>query len=142
MQAKEGLLDNWQQNAKGCLALVIILDQFPLNMYRGMATSFSTEAHAIAIARVAIQSGFDKELTPSQCVFMYMPFMHSENMQDQDYSVTLYEGLGREENVRFAKHHHATVAQYGRFPHRNNILGRQYTQAEMDYMNSDEAFKG
>ncbi len=140
--ALAGKLDSWLDSAKGCLALIIIFDQFPLNMYRGQANSFSTEARAIAVARQAIQSGFDRELQGQQLVFMYMPFMHSENLQDQDYAVELYRAAGLDENVKFALHHRSIVERFGRFPHRNVILGRDSSEAEQAYMNSDEAFKG
>jgi uncharacterized protein (DUF924 family) len=141
-QAREGHLDSWSRSARGSLALIIILDQFPLNMYRGKADSFSTEANAIRIAREAIQSGFDKELQSQECVFMYLPFMHSESLHDQEYCVELFTALGLQDNIKFALHHHAIVQQFGRFPHRNSILGRDSNQAEIDYMNSDDAFKG
>jgi len=142
MQARDGRLDSWSQSARGSLALIIILDQFPLNMYRGEAKSFSTEADAIRVARKAIQSGFDKELNPQQCVFMYLPFMHSESMQDQDYSVALFTALGLDDNIRYATQHRQIVEQFGRFPHRNSLLGRDSSQFEIDYLNSAGAFKG
>jgi uncharacterized protein (DUF924 family) len=140
--ARQGKLDSWSNSTDGCLALIIILDQLPLNMFRGQAKSFSTEAKAIAIARKAIRSGFDRQIDTDQRMFMYMPFMHSEALQDQDYSVQLFEAAGLDENVKFARHHRSIVQRFGRFPHRNEILGRVSSAAEMAYLNSDEAFKG
>jgi uncharacterized protein (DUF924 family) len=140
--ARQGKLDSWASSANGSLALIIILDQLPLNMFRGQAESFSTEAKAIAIARQAIQSGFDRQIDGDRLVFMYMPFMHSEDLQDQDYAVQLYEAAGLQENVKFAMHHRDIVQRFGRFPHRNAALGRVSSEAETAYMNSDEAFKG
>jgi len=135
-------LPDWENSPSGCLALVILLDQFPLNMYRGKAESFSGEAKSREIARKAIEKKFDLQLAPEQNAFLYMPFMHSENMEDQDLSVSLYENAKLEHNLRYAKHHRGIVKQFGRFPHRNKILGRQSTDAEIAYLNSKEAFLG
>jgi len=141
-QARKGELDEWQQTAEGCLALIILLDQMPLNMFRGLAKSFSTESQAIAVAKYAIQQAFDEQLTAQQSMFVYMPLMHSENSQDQALSVNLFEQSGLENNVEFAKHHQSIIMRFGRFPHRNEILGRTSSQLELDYLDSDEAFKG
>ena len=135
-------LPDWENSPSGCLALVILLDQFPLNMYRGKAESFAGEAKSREIARKAIGKKFDLQLAPEQNAFLYMPFMHSENMKDQDLSVSLYENAKLEHNLRYAKHHREIVKQFGRFPHRNKILGRQSTDAEIAYLNSKEAFLG
>lgn len=137
-----GELDDWQDSATGSLALIILLDQMPLNMFRGQTKSFSTEARAISVAKQAIQRAFDNQLGNEQLVFMYMPFMHSENMQDQNRAVELFSAAGLQENVKFAKHHRSIVERFGRFPHRNEILGRQSSQQELEYLQSDEAFKG
>jgi uncharacterized protein (DUF924 family) len=141
-QADQGELDHWMETAAGCLALVIILDQFPLNMFRGNAQSFATEARSRDVARVAIADGFDKALPAEQQAFLYMPFMHSENLADQQLALELFAQPGMESNLRFAHHHHAIVETYGRFPHRNAVLGRTSTAAEIEYLNSREAFNG
>lgn len=141
-QARQGELAHWTKSANGSLALVIVFDQLPLNMYRGQAMSFATEAMGIATARQAIENGLDKEIAKDRLMFMYMPFMHSENMQDQDYAVQLFRDAGLDENVKFALHHRSIVERFGRFPHRNEILGRSSSDTEIAYMNSDEAFKG
>ena len=141
-QASNGLLDDWQEGGMGCLALVILLDQFPLNMYRGQPLSFSTEQKAVAVASKAIQRGFDQKMEAPHKAFLYMPFMHSESMEDQQQSVTLFEKAGLKDNARFALHHREIVQRFGRFPHRNAVLGRVSSQAEIDYLNSKEAFKG
>jgi uncharacterized protein (DUF924 family) len=141
-QADQGELDHWMESAAGCLALVIILDQFPLNMFRGNAQSFATEARSRDVARVAITDGFDKALAAEQQAFLYMPFMHSENLADQQLALELFAQPGMESNLRFAHHHHAIVETYGRFPHRNAVLGRTNTAAEIEYLNSREAFNG
>jgi uncharacterized protein (DUF924 family) len=140
--AIRGELNDWKKSAEGCLALAIIFDQFPLNMFRGEVESFSTEAMAVKVSKLAIGKGFDQEIEKDKVAFLYMPLMHSENIDDQNLSVSLFEKAGLEENAKFAKHHRGIVQQFGRFPHRNEILQRESSQSEIDYLNSDEAFKG
>ncbi|MCW8883347.1 MAG: DUF924 domain-containing protein [Sedimenticola sp.] len=140
--ASEGHLDHWMTSAEGCLALVILLDQFPLNMFRGQPQSFQTEAQSRSVAGFAIKRGFDKELTERQRAFLYMPYMHSEDLDDQECSVALYEQSGLDDNLAFALHHREIVRQYGRFPHRNPILGRSSSPEELQYLVSDRAFTG
>lgn len=142
LQASNNQLDHWQETAESCLALIIVLDQFPLNMFRGTAKSFSTEAKAISVSRTAISNGFDKQLNSTQLSFLYMPFMHSEKLEDQNYSVKLFEQAVLEDNIRFAKHHRSIIERFGRFPHRNNILKRTNTPEELEYLRSPQAFKG
>ncbi len=141
-QAKAGEFDDWKSSADGCLALCILLDQLPLNMFRGEAQSFSTEQQAVGIAKYAIKAGFDNEISNDRVAFLYMPLIHSENMGDQDLAVTCFEKAGLDGNIRFAKHHREIVAQFGRFPHRNEALGRDSSDAEIEYLNSDKAFTG
>lgn len=138
----KGLLTEWEKTAEGSLALVILYDQFPLNMYRGDRKGFETEALSRRVAAAAIENNFDQEMSLSQRGFLYVPFMHSENLDDQQTSVDLFEAAGLVENLRFAKHHQNIVKKYGRFPHRNLILGRKNTDEELEYLNSDEAFHG
>jgi uncharacterized protein (DUF924 family) len=140
--AKADKLKGWEDSAEGCLALVIILDQFPLNMFRGQPESFATEAKAVHVARQAVTQGLDMQLESQYRVFLYMPFMHSENMADQDLAVELFDKSGLSNNLRFAHHHRDIVRRFGRFPHRNVILGRQSTAQELAYLASDEAFHG
>lgn len=137
-----GKYKSWQENAEGCLALVIILDQFPLNMFRGEVKSFSTEAMAIKVTKIAIELGFDKKIDKDKVSFLYMPLMHSENMDDQNIAVDVFEKANLLDNARFAKHHRSIVEKFGRFPHRNEILQRESSQEEIDYLNSDDAFTG
>ena len=115
-QAGRGELDHWQQDAAGCLALVIVLDQFPLNMYRDQALAYSTEARSRDVAREAIQQDFDRLLEVEQRAFLYMPFMHSEELADQRRALELFAAPGLEGNLRFARHHHDIVEKFGRFP--------------------------
>jgi len=141
-QAAAGLLDHWMTRAEGCLALVILLDQLPLNMFRGRPDSFRTKAQARSVAGFAIKRGFDQSLETGQRAFLYMPYMHSEDLQDQDRSVALYEQDGLQDNLSFARHHREIVRRFGRFPHRNAILGRASTPAELEYLASEGAFTG
>lgn len=135
-------LPNWEETASGALALVIVLDQFPLNLFRGQPESFATEAAAREVANPAIARGFDQELPPEQRQFLYLPFMHSEALADQDRSVRLYDQPGLEESLRFAHHHRDLIRRFGRFPHRNAILRRTSTAEELAYLASPEAFHG
>ena len=140
--AAAGQLTDWDTTAEGALALVIVLDQFPLNLFRGQPESFVTEAAARAVADRAIARGFDQALPPVQCQFLYLPFMHSEALTDQERSVRLYQQPGLEESLHFARHHHALIQRFGRFPHRNAILGRASTAGELAYLASPGAFHG
>lgn len=141
-QAGRGELEHWLQSAEGCLALVIILDQLPLNMFRESAQSYATEARSREVAHVALERGFDKSLAPEQRAFLYMPFMHSEALSDQQLALQLFAQPGLEGNYRFAQHHHGIIEKFGRFPHRNEALGRHSSAAELEYLNSKEAFTG
>ena len=142
LDAKNGNLDRWMESATGCLALIIVLDQFPLNMYRGNKESFAAEDKSLMVSKYAIERSFDKQLTDQQKSFLYMPLMHSEDIKDQNLSVELYEKSNLTNNIRFARHHRDIVKRFGRFPHRNDILGRQSTDEELEYLISKEAFLG
>ena len=141
-QAKIGELDDWLNSAQGCLALAIILDQFPLNMFRAQVKSFSTEAQAILVSKHAISHELDLLIDKQQRAFLYMPLMHSEDINDQNTAVEMFEKSGLIENMRFAQHHRSIIKRFSRFPHRNEILGRLNSEAEIVYLASDEAFKG
>lgn len=138
----QGGLRSWEQTPRGALALVILLDQLPLNMYRGQAQSFATEALARAVATRALANGFAQQLQPDEQAFLFMPFMHSEDLNDQDRAVALYEGAGLAHNLKFARHHRELIRRFGRFPHRNAVLGRPNTEEELAYLRSEDAFHG
>lgn len=140
--ALKGELSAWETSPHGALALVICLDQFPLNMYRGKPESFAGEAPSRQVANRAIEQGFDQELEGPRKAFLYLPFMHSEDMKDQDRVVELFTRAGLENNLHWARHHRELVRRFGRFPHRNAILGRDSTPEELDYLASNEAFHG
>ncbi len=141
-QAKEGKYLQWETTPKGLVALILIYDQFPLNMFRGQAKSFSTEAKARECSLMLINNGWDTQFDVTHRSFIYLPFMHSESTQDQDLSFKLFSAPGFENNLRWAKHHRDLIYRFGRFPHRNEILGRQSTEEELSYLLSEKAFHG
>lgn len=132
--ANSNNLNEWNQTAEGCLALIILLDQFPRNMFRNDSKSFDSDKIAREISKQAIDNKFDIELTKEQCAFLYLPFMHSEDLNEQELSVKLYEELGVESNLNFAIAHRDIIAKFNRFPHRNEILKRESTQEEIEFL--------
>ncbi len=140
--ALNGELAHWAETPEGALALVICLDQFPLNMFRGQKAGFEGEEPSRRVAEAAIKRGFDQVLNGEQKAFLYMPYMHSEDLADQDRLLSLLSAAGLEDNLRWAKHHREIVSRFGRFPHRNAILGRESTEQELAYLRSGEAYHG
>lgn len=140
--ARSGRLRHWEETPEGALALAILLDQVPLNAFRGRAEAFSTEGLAREVADRAVRRGLDDELPPQRRVFLYMPFMHSEHLPDQDRALALFERAGLGDNARWARHHRAVVERFGRFPHRNAALGRTSTPEETAWLTEPGAFKG
>jgi uncharacterized protein (DUF924 family) len=137
--AAAGELSDWEATAEGALALVIVLDQFPRNMFRGHPRSFATDPQARAAAKNAVARGFDLALPPVQRPFIYMPFQHSENLADQEESLRLFHRLAAEVPamagyIEYAEHHLEVVRRFGRFPHRNAVLGRASTAAELEFL--------
>ena len=137
--AVQGRLDDWKDEPRSCMALVLLLDQFPRNMFRGTARAFATDAKARQLSRRAIALGFDRKLSPLMRMFLHLPFEHSENMDDQFESLRLTGVLAAEnpemtEALRQAQQHLETVRRFGRFPGRNDALGRQSTQEEIDFL--------
>ncbi len=117
-------VDAFLTDSLTALAAVILFDQFPRNMFRGHADGYSTDHLAVAIARAAMAKNFDEELEKEERKFLYMPFQHSENLDDQNRAVLLFTELGDDHQLKYAKHHRDIIARFGRFPHRNAILGR------------------
>jgi uncharacterized protein (DUF924 family) len=132
--AARGELANFENSAEGSLALVILLDQFPRNMFRGSARAFATDPLARDVASRAIASGFDQATDATMRPFFYLPFMHSEKAADQHRCVALYEALGDKDLLQFATTHRDVIVQFGRFPHRNGVLGRETTAAERKFL--------
>jgi uncharacterized protein (DUF924 family) len=135
--AKNSELATWEDSAEGALALVLVLDQFPRNLFRCDARAFATDALARAVAERALARGFDQATDLALRPFFYLPFMHSEALFDQDRSVRLYEALGETEELRYATEHRDVVLRFGRFPHRNRALGRETTPAERAFLEAD-----
>ncbi|HEX5184771.1 MAG TPA: DUF924 family protein [Allosphingosinicella sp.] len=111
-------------SARDALAAIILFDQLPRNMFRGHADQFSTDPLALALAKGAVERGYDRQVPPERRIFVYMPFEHSEGIEDQRQSLLLVTALGDENFIRYAKIHHDLIARFGRFPHRNQMLGR------------------
>lgn len=123
---KRGLpIDAFVGDPLTALAAVILFDQFPRNMFGGHADQFATDHLALAIAKAAVDRGFDHELEPAERCFLYMPFEHSENMEDQNRSILLFTALGNDNWLGYAKKHRDIIDRFGRFPHRNAVLGRK-----------------
>lgn len=134
--ARDGLCDSWNQDTEGCLALCVLLDQFPRNMFRGSPEAFATDPKALLIARHAVSKGFDQILSVQRRTFIYLPFEHSEDMNDQKKAVELFEAV-KEENplgYEYALKHLEVIEKFGRFPHRNAVLGRENTPEEEEYL--------
>ncbi len=133
-QAAAGGLDALRDTAAGCLALVILLDQFPRNMFRGSPRAFATDAMALAVAEHAIANGFDQDVTVLRRKFLYLPFEHAEDMAHQERCIALFRAAGDEDGVEWAVKHRDIVARFGRFPHRNAVLGRPSTAEEIEFL--------
>ena len=117
-----------------CLAAVIVLDQFPRNMFRGTPRAFATDLLALSIAQHAIATGLDEQLAPQQRLFLYMPFQHSEDRAVQARSIELFAQLGIADNLDYARRHKDIIDRFGRFPHRNEVLGRRLTTEELQFV--------
>ena len=126
--------EDFLSSATKAFAAIILFDQFSRNLFRGDARSFANDPLALAIARAMLAKGWDKEITNEQRVFVYLPFEHSEELVDQGRCVELIEALGNEEFTRYAKAHRDVILRFGRFPHRNAILGRTSTPAEVAFL--------
>jgi uncharacterized protein (DUF924 family) len=132
--AARGEYDAWAQSADGALALLILLDQFPRNLYRKSGHAFATDPKARAIARAAIEAGFDRQVDAALRNFFYLPFQHSENLTDQDYGLALCAEAGDADNLKWAGLHRDIIARFNRFPHRNAALGRVTTPEEQEFL--------
>lgn len=132
--AKENQGLNCDDTPENNLAQVILFDQFPRNMFRDTPDAFATDALARSISKKVIEQGGDMDLSPPQRSFLYMPFMHSEDLEEQRYSVSIYEKLAIQGNLDYAIMHLKVIEEFGRFPHRNKILSRESTEAEKEYL--------
>lgn len=130
-------LFKWRETIHGRLAEIIILDQFSRNLFRNSVQAFSNDALALGLAQETIASGLDQQLNLNQRAFLYMPFMHSESRVIHQQAVELFSTKGLEDNLRFELKHKAIIEQFGRYPHRNKVLGRQSTQEEIEFLKLD-----
>ncbi|WP_207456038.1 DUF924 family protein [Azospirillum sp. SYSU D00513] len=133
--AASGALDHWMEEADGCLALCILLDQAPRNMFRGTPRAFATDEKARAVAAHAVAAGMDMDFDPAERVFLYLPFEHHEDMESQRRSVALFrDRVAEPDSVLYAERHLEIIQRFGRFPHRNAILGRASTPDEIAFL--------
>jgi len=132
--AAAGRLADWEATADGALALLILLDQFPRNMFRNDARTFATDAEARTIAGRAIARGFDGQVAAERRSFFFLPFMHSEVLADQERAVALYREAGNSDGLKWAEQHADIIRRFGRFPHRNKLLGRKTTPEEQAFL--------
>jgi uncharacterized protein (DUF924 family) len=133
-ELKSDVPESWLATPKGYLAAILVLDQFPRNMFRDNPRAFATDAAALALSKRAIAEGVDMKLAPEQRAFIYMPFQHAEDAADQARSVELFTALGNQLNLDFAVRHKEIIDRFGRFPHRNAVLGRSSTEEEADFL--------
>jgi uncharacterized protein (DUF924 family) len=139
--AVAGALAAWETHANGAFALILLLDQFPRNMFRGSARAFATDAMARAVAERAIAKGFDQSVGLPERRFFYLPFMHSEDLADQERSIALCEAAGDADGVAYARIHADIIRRFKRFPHRNQALGRK-SSADEEIFLADGGFAG
>lgn len=133
-------LDDWAATPDGALALILVLDQFPRNIFRGTGRAFESDGIALDHARAAVDAGFDRQIDPERRVFVYLPFEHSEDRTDQTRSVELFEALGDPGYLDYAVRHRDIIQEFGRFPHRNALLGRPDTLAETEFLKTHKGF--
>lgn len=134
-QARDGQLDNWQASARGCLALCILLDQVPRNLFRNDPRAFATDSQARRVVREALRQNLQGELSQIEQLFLYLPLEHSEDLQDQEDCVSLTKKLDEDPSwYDYAVMHRDIVARFGRFPHRNSALGRETSPEEATFL--------
>jgi uncharacterized protein (DUF924 family) len=134
-------LSGWERTAEGALALTVVLDQFPRNMFRGDARTYAADKLARAVAERALARGFDRQVPPPEWQFFYLPFEHSEGMPDQERCCALFAATGDADLLKWAQAHADIVRKFGRFPHRNAVLGRATTPEEQAFLDGG-GFKG
>ncbi len=139
-QASKGELWQWRESAKGRLAEIIILDQFSRNLFRNTPQAFACDGQALILAQTAIDNSADKELSSQEKLFCYIPFMHSESKVIQQKSIELFKSLDMEMSLKSATEHYDIVMQFGRYPHRNKVLGRDSTAEELEFLKEHKGF--
>ncbi len=136
-EASSGALDHWSDDAEGSLALILVLDQFSRNLFRNSPRAFAQDHKALAIARRAVERGDDRRFDTDMRCFFYMPYEHSECLGDQHLCVSLVHQLNNDNYLQYAKLHRDVIQRFGRFPHRNVVLGRHTSPAEQAYLDAD-----
>lgn len=132
--ASNGELEAWLETPRGALSYILLLDQFTRNIHRGSGQAFAADAKARAAALKVLVNGYDQELSDREKTFLYLPFEHSENLEDQERCVALFEAIGDDRLIDYAVRHRDIIARFGRFPHRNDVLGRESTEAEQEFL--------
>lgn len=139
-RATAGSLDGWRETADGALALILLCDQFSRNVHRRSPRAFAADGKAIEAARIALARGYPIAYPPAMRTFFYMPFQHSEQLADQELCCALFASLGNPDYDKYAVDHRDIVARFGRFPHRNEVLGRESTPEEIEYLKTANRF--
>ncbi len=138
-QASRAELWSWRKNADGRLAEIIVLDQFSRNIFRDTPRAFAQDSLALALAQEAISQDLDKQLSPEQRSFLYMPFMHSESKLIHEFALKLFQRLGNPENLEYEIKHKIIIDRFRRYPHRNQILGRESTEEELSFLTQPDS---
>lgn len=141
-KGKKGKFKNWVDNPTSCLAAILLFDQFPHHIFRNRPEAYEGEEDARFFANYALSREFERIMTADEKVFLFMPFMHSEDICHQELSIKLFSQKGMENQLPFALHHRELILRFGRFPHRNSILGRKNTSLEEDYLSKKQCFTG
>lgn len=140
MAAARREYEDWMEDAEGVLALLVLLDQIPRNIFRGSGHAFATDGLALHYARRAVEARLDIEVDPALRTFVYLPFEHSEDIADQHRAVELFKAMGNETYLDYAVRHQVVIEQFGRFPHRNRALGRESTAEEQAWLDAGGGF--
>jgi uncharacterized protein (DUF924 family) len=138
-QAAQGELWTWRETPAGRVAEIIVLDQFSRNLFRDSPQAFAQDSLALALAQEAISLNLDQQLSPEQRAFLYMPFMHSESKLIHEFALKLFQRLGNPTNLEFEKKHKVIIDRFGRYPHRNQILGRASTDEELTFLTQPDS---
>jgi len=138
-QASKAELWSWRKNADGRLAEILVLDQFSRNIFRDTPGAFAQDSLALTLAQEAISQDLDKQLSPEQRSFLYMPFMHSESKLIHEFALKLFQRLGNPENLEYEIKHKIIIDRFGRYPHRNQILGRESTEEELSFLTQPDS---
>jgi uncharacterized protein (DUF924 family) len=138
--ARLGAFDDWVEHPRSCLALILLLDQLPRNLFRDSPQAFASDDKAVAVTHDALARGYEKQLQDAEVAFLLMPLMHSESLHDQELSVQLFSQYGAPENADYARQHYEIIKLFGRFPHRNAVLARPNRPEETEFLKGFAGF--